>query len=906
MCPSPTVRFAARDAIHGRMFILLMVFLSWLTFTTQTALAQPVTWTFRPSGQPGVRSNSAMAYDSARGVTVLFGGGASVLNGDTWEWDGSVWSLRATTGPVPRRGHAMAYDSARGVTVLFGGTGSANHADTWEWNGNTWTQRQVSGPDARSYMSMAYDSARGVTVLFAGRDSGGQLDRETWEWNGSIWSLRSNTGPSARNGHAMVYDSARGVSVLFGGFDGALVGDTWEWNGSTWTQRPASGPSPRIAPMAYDSARGITVLFGGDSILPFGNAETWEWNGTAWTQQVVPGPGTRKYHVMAYDSGRGVTLTYGGDTGFAYYIDTWELCPDAITSQPLGISICPGTNVSFSVTAVSPGGTLTYQWQKKNPNFVNVYNDIFNGPTGNGGTYSGTQSATLTISGITVNDASEYRCIVTGRCLSMTSDNALLDVVPPITILFEPASQTACFAGNASMSVTTSPPGAPFAYQWQKRNPIFFNVYNDLFDGPTGNGGSISGAQTPTLNFAGVFPNDYGDYRCVITSACQSAISNDASLTETPAPAVISGPDVASGCNGGTGTISISADPPGSTYQWQRYVGPCILCYVDVFDGPTGSGGILSGSQSPTLTITDLNLFETYPQYRCIVTGPCPNTQPAASADAFFSITFPPLAAAPQAPEVCPGGTVSISMNTSNVTSFLWEYYSSPLSIWVAIGDGPLNDFPAGFSCAVSGSSTDTITLSNTFLGSPLPIRFSGGNICQIMAPIQTTLDYAGAPTITSQPQTTNYCHGQPSSFTVGASSQLPLTYQWQLYHTGLLQWINLIDGFYVGGNTGLSGTIAGALTPTLTFTLSTIGSVAPDQPFRCIVSNGCQSSITNPANLHICIADVDCDGTITSQDYFNFITAFFNSDFLADVNTDGIVTSQDYFDFITAFFNGC
>src|SRR5262245_52136863 len=74
--------------------------------------------------QLGPRSGSAMAYDSARGVTVLFGGalGFSPPYGDTWEWDGNTWIQRATQGPSPRWYAAMAYDSARGVTVLFGGT----------------------------------------------------------------------------------------------------------------------------------------------------------------------------------------------------------------------------------------------------------------------------------------------------------------------------------------------------------------------------------------------------------------------------------------------------------------------------------------------------------------------------------------------------------------------------------------------------------------------------------------------------------------------------------------------------------------------------------------------------------------------------------------------------------------
>lgn len=78
-----------------------------------------------------------MAYDSARGVTVLFGGyvGSAGASRETWEWNGSVWRRRVIAGPAARYGHAMAYDSARGVTVLFGGyrdgVGGAD-GETWE------------------------------------------------------------------------------------------------------------------------------------------------------------------------------------------------------------------------------------------------------------------------------------------------------------------------------------------------------------------------------------------------------------------------------------------------------------------------------------------------------------------------------------------------------------------------------------------------------------------------------------------------------------------------------------------------------------------------------------------------------------------------------------------------------
>src|SRR5690606_11603877 len=70
---------------------------------------------------PPRRTEPAMAYDSARGKVVLFGGADSHLRGDTWEWDGVSWRRVATTGPSARDGHAMAYDATRKKVVLFGG-----------------------------------------------------------------------------------------------------------------------------------------------------------------------------------------------------------------------------------------------------------------------------------------------------------------------------------------------------------------------------------------------------------------------------------------------------------------------------------------------------------------------------------------------------------------------------------------------------------------------------------------------------------------------------------------------------------------------------------------------------------------------------------------------------------------
>ena len=52
------------------------------------------------------------------------------------------------------------------------------------------------------------------------------------------------------------------------------------------------------------------------------------------------------------------------------------------------------------------------------------------------------------------------------------------------------------------------------------------------------------------------------------------------------------------------------------------------------------------------------------------------------------------------------------------------------------------------------------------------------------------------------------------------------------------------------------------------------------------------------------CRADFNADAVVNSQDFFDFLFAFFAGD--ADFNIDGATDTQDFFDFLTAFFEGC
>ncbi len=211
-------------------------------FSAQTWEREDTTWKLQARDDPANLMTHAMAFDAARGVSIMFGGQADSFAGifpvnDTWQWNGKLWQQPSPpSAPSPRFGHSMAYDSARGVIVLYGGGTNTNiNTETWEWDGQTWTLRATSGPAASIYAPIAYHAARGTTILFGGVVRVGQSfdsTDETWEWDGDTWRrLNLPVCPSPRHYHAMAYDPIRERIVMFGGTttNGNIVnGETWE------------------------------------------------------------------------------------------------------------------------------------------------------------------------------------------------------------------------------------------------------------------------------------------------------------------------------------------------------------------------------------------------------------------------------------------------------------------------------------------------------------------------------------------------------------------------------------------------------------------------------------------------------------------------------------------------------
>ncbi|MCI4324411.1 MAG: kelch repeat-containing protein [Thermoplasmata archaeon] len=224
----------------------------------------------KTSGTPSARAGAAMTYDPLTGQVIMFGGhGAGGPLSDTWTFANNTWTnITATAGAAPSKRFfaAMAWDSADGEAVLFGGRNYVTVLnDTWEFLAGTWKNISVASgspngtPAARYSASFTFDDTNQTVVLFGGNGTLSTTARvlgDTWWFRGGHWSLATpSTSPSPRFGAALVDDDSVGALVLFGGesASGASENDTWTYANGTWTGPLAivgATPSPRSEPAA--------------------------------------------------------------------------------------------------------------------------------------------------------------------------------------------------------------------------------------------------------------------------------------------------------------------------------------------------------------------------------------------------------------------------------------------------------------------------------------------------------------------------------------------------------------------------------------------------------------------------------------------------------------------------------
>jgi hypothetical protein len=167
--------------------------------------------------------------------------------------------------------------------------------------------------------------------------------------------------------------------------------------------------------------------------------------------------------------------------------------------------------------AAGGSGTLSYQWQRDQPNQPRLN-------LSDGGRVSGATSPTLTLSDVEASDIARYRCVVTDNLCSRATDDALLTLTPT-AIVTQPSSQTVGSGGTAHFSVVAQGAGT-LNYQWQKNGGVLADD------------GRIVGSSSASLQIFNCGPGDQGDYRCVVSGYCGTQTSGAATLTVVQAPPI--------------------------------------------------------------------------------------------------------------------------------------------------------------------------------------------------------------------------------------------------------------------------------------------------------------------------------------------------------------------------------
>jgi hypothetical protein len=148
------------------------------------------------------------------------------------------------------------------------------------------------------------------------------------------------------------------------------------------------------------------------------------------------------------------------------------------------------------------------------------------------------------------------------------------------------------------------------------------------------------------------------------------------------------------------------------------------------------------------------------------------------------------------------------------------------------------------------------------------------------------------APEITSPPQPTRACHGDPASLAVRFAGVAPLTPVW------------LRDGTPV--------TISARIRPVLSpdgraSRLQFQPALSSDAGMYSVELSGpCGTVRSIEVGLSVCLADWDCDGTVSIDDLSLFAGDIASGTSRADLDGDGATDYNDFLAFLNAFAAGC
>jgi len=193
---------------------------------------------------------------------------------------------------------------------------------------------------------------------------------------------------------------------------GSTTGPVWSFTTAATTSAPGTPATPFPANNATGVSPSATLTWvsGGATsyAVKFGTTNPPPQVATGLTSASYKPTGTGLSANKVYFWQIVATNSAGSTTGPVWTFTTAASTAPTITGQPQNLTLSPGQNALFSVTA--SGGTLTYQWMKDGV--------AINGATG----------STLSVSAVKVSDAGNYTVVVTNSAGSVTSNAATLQV----------------------------------------------------------------------------------------------------------------------------------------------------------------------------------------------------------------------------------------------------------------------------------------------------------------------------------------------------------------------------------------------------------------------------------------------------------------------------------------------
>jgi hypothetical protein len=471
----------------------------------------------------------------------------------------------------------------------------------------------------------------------------------------------------------------------------------------------------------------------------------------------------------------------------------------SITSQPTNITQCSGTQAVFRIT-ISGGQNVAFQWRKGGT----IIND--------GGNITGTKTNTLTINNISAADAAEYWCEVTSTCFTtpIISQKGVLAVLQSATVTAQPQAVSSCSGTSVTFAVQAA--GAGLTYQWRK-------------DGVNLNeSATATGTKSNLLTLSSITAASAGQYTCVVTGACGSAVTSAAApLIVSTAPQITTQPTSQSVCAGQTVNFSVAASGSSLTYVWRR--GSTIIT----------NGGKFSGATTATLTITNVAAGEEG-AYTCTISNPC-------GADLITT-----------AAQLTVGAVASITAKSADVTTCTDQVVSMNVT---ATGSQLTYQWKRNGTVITNNARISGATSAQLIINKALP-EDAGNYTCDVTASCGSTqvsgivrVTIQDAVAITSQPAAQVVCNSAESLFSVSVSGTVQ-SYRWKR------------NGVNLNNSTRITGATSANLTIRNT-------SQQDAGLYTCEIVTACGTLITqsarldvNPAPDLVLITPVSCDPFIT------------------------------------------